>query len=251
MRRLAPILIAAVIMTCSLSAVARENLTQDEKVDKGWVVSGISYGSDDTILVLNVKAVISAVPGEVWGLLSDISGWSSWMPILIRGYAIDGGRLPAPLEKGQELYEAVSSLSPVSAEVSDTGSTVVTTFEEYDLPFSKDWVISRYVFDATGASEGVYNVSWKQLFYGAEGRGGRWKISKYGGEGGDSLFEYHLRVKRSDSVPKKIFEVMVTNTADRFVRAIRRSVQSGAIEQPLPEAPADAQKTARRRYWWE
>jgi len=238
--------VVLVLLSFALSVSARENLTEAEKLGKGWIVSNMSYGADASILVLNVKALIEAPPSSVWVLLSDIGHWSSWMPIIDRARVIDRSALPAELEKVDEVYDQASGLSPKGVKVSDSGRTVVTTFEEFDLPFTKDWVIRRYTFDASGSGSGNYRVSWKQLFKGTDGRGGNWKISQYDGPDSDTLFEYHFRVKRKSSIPKKAFEILVGNTVDRFIRSIRRNVDVGLIDNKYMKRAITA-----KRGWWE
>lgn len=219
------------LISCVGVAAAKEKLTAEEKLSKGWIVRNISYGTDDSMVIVDVKALINASSADVWKLLSNIDSWPSWMPVLKRGWVLSGSvlsKIPENPEKADDVYKTVSSGGKGSVNISQSGQTSVTTFEEFDLPWpvNNDWVIRKYIFDAARGSEGNYKVSWKQKFKGAEGRGGMWEIVPNNGAENETLFKYHFVVKRKEGVPKAIFEAMVSKTIDRFISAIRRNVSS-------------------------
>ena len=232
MRRLAvTVMILMVIFLMAAVSVAKEKLSDEEKLAKGWIVSYVDYEQNDQIAVLDVKALINATPKSVWYLLSNINGWSGWTPVMSQGFAIKNdifskyGDRP---DKNDEVKGAASNGSRSNVTIGDSGKTVVNTYEEFDLPWpiNNDWVLRRYTFDASQSAENKYSVVWKQLFKGAEGRGGSWNLSQYNGKADETLFEYHFKVKRKDGVPMKVFEVIIGKTIDRFISAIRRNVNS-------------------------
>lgn len=224
--------VISLVAMSSTSSHARNKLGDEEKLQKGWIVSNISYGADESIVIVEVKALINASAGKVWNLLTNVNRWSKWMPVMSRGWIIhpdDLSKLPAQPEKRDDIYKTASASQPASLNVNGSGKTSLTTFEEFDLPWpiNNDWVLRKYHFDATASGNGHYKVSWKQLFKDTEGRGGKWELSQYNGNTEETLFRYHYRVKRKEGVPKKIFEVIIGKTVDRFIGAIRRNVEAG------------------------
>lgn len=223
------ITLAVLVLSVAAAAYGRSSLTDEEKLAKGWIVSYVSYESDDSIANLEVKALINASPKKVWEFLSKVERWSLWMPVMSRGWALGDdalSKVPASPEKTKDVYDVVSVSSPAAVRVSGSGKTTVSTFEEFDLPWpiNNDWVLRKYIFDASKAEEDIYKVEWKQIFKGAERRGGRWELSRYNGEADETLFEYRFRVKRKEGVPQKVFEIIMGKTVERFVSAIRKNV---------------------------
>jgi hypothetical protein len=213
---------------------ARQSLTNEEKLAKGWIVSNISYGADDSLVIVDVQALINAPAKRVWKLFSDVSRWSVWMPIMSRGWIVGSatlGKIHELPEKVKDVYDIVSAGKPASVKVEDIGKTSINTFEEFDLPWpiNNDWVLRRYLFDSTDGSSGKYKVTWRQIFKDKEGCGGWWEISPNNGNAVETLFKYHYVVKRKDGVPKKLFEIIVDKTVDRFIGAIRRQVEEDRV----------------------
>lgn len=232
MRKFAGVIVFAAFLAllCHSTVQAKTRLTDEEKLEKGWIVSRIEYAdSENSIAVLDVKALINRSPGEVWRFLTDIGKWSSWMPMMSHGWALNGktmehvGALP---DKTQAVYNLVSNSKPVSVEIKNDGETEVDMFEEYDLPWpiSNDWDVRKYIFNSSDAGNSLYSATWKQLFKDARGCGGMWTLERHNGDKNETLLEYHYRVKRKEWVPAKIFEIIIGKTVDRFINAIRRNV---------------------------
>lgn len=210
--------------------MAKDNLTEDEKLNQGWVIKSIYFTDGGEIAVVNVKALIEAPPEKVWQLLTNIKGWSSWMPMLSQAFVINSSGLAglsANPQKNEQLHNKMRSLPMSYASIGNQGKKSLTTFEEFDLPWpiNNDWVIREYTFDASGANSSNYKVSWHQIFEGCTGRGGSWKLTPYNANNdNDTLFEYNFRVFKKKEASQGIFRTIIGQTAQRFVEAIRKNL---------------------------
>ena len=224
MKKIAIVLTGLVLISTLIGvADAKDKLSTDQQLGNGWIIQKISSG--DSLVTLEVKALINSSPSEVWKLLTDIDRWKDWEPMLNIGKAVS---LEGELEKNEMTYALALNCPAQEVNVSDTGKTVATVFEEYDIPWpiQNDWVIRKYIFDANNSDSGEYKVKFHPVFSGVEKkRGGRYKLSRYKGADEETLLEYDFTVKRKEGCPKTVFEIIMKQTAERFVRAIRRNTE--------------------------
>ena len=227
-RKIAITTCAVLLVSLSLAPVVHAKQTP---LKDGGIHIKIVFPTEAIHGSIHVEAMIPAMPEVIWSALVDVNRWRTWVPMVIEAFFYSPKAkkaIPADAKKEQEFFKGLKQKYPGTASTPPmNGKARRATYEFYNLPWpiKDEWVVRKYLFDASKAGERKYKATWEKVWDTSPGKEGYWTLEPFEGDANKTLLIYHFRTKSKIGIKQQLFRVGVKGAVERFIRAIRKEAR--------------------------
>lgn len=222
------------IIATSFSVDAQADARMDA-LKNGEIKTNIAFQKDKEYGSINVEAMVSADPGLVFEVFTDINSWRVWMPLLIDAFFYSPAAMqnipgdPQKVDKDENFFAQIKKNFPgVSPKPDPQGVSSRIAYESYDFPWpiSNDWAVHKYRFDASKYNEKKYSAKWFKVYEKNKiGSAGSWSAEPFPGVDGATLMKYSFRTKAKKGIALVLFKVGVKKSISNLVKALRSETE--------------------------